>query len=38
MSKNLLDQIEAGRTDLVFDYLAAGHSAVSPGNGGIPLI
>lgn len=38
MSKNLLDQIEAGRTDLVFDYLAAGHPAVSLGNGGIPLI
>jgi len=38
MSKNLLDQIEAGRTDLVFDYLAAGHPADSPGNGGIPLI
>ena len=38
MSQNILDQIEAGRTDLVFDHLAAGHAATSLGNGGVSLI
>ncbi len=38
MSKNILDQIEDGRTDLVFDYVAAGHAATSAGNGGVSLI
>ena len=26
----MLDRIANGRTDLVFDYLAAGHAATSP--------
>jgi ankyrin repeat protein len=38
MSKSMLDQIEGGRTDLVFDYVAAGHAATSAGNGGVSLI
>lgn len=38
MSQSILDQIEEGRTDLVFDYLAAGHAATSIGNGGVSLI
>lgn len=38
MSNNILDQIEDGRTDLVFDYVAAGHAATSAGNGGVSLI
>jgi hypothetical protein len=29
MNKNLLDRIVDGRADLVFDYLAAGHSATA---------
>jgi ankyrin repeat protein len=38
MSDNLPDQIAEGRTDLVFDYVAAGHSATSADNGGMSLI
>ena len=38
MSKSILDQIEAGGTDLVFDYVAAGHTASSPDNGEVSLI
>jgi ankyrin repeat protein len=34
----LLDEITDGRTDLVFEYLAEGHSASSTGKDGIPLI
>ena len=34
----MLDQIEDGRTDLVFDWVAAGRSAASAGNGGVSLI
>ena len=35
---SLLDQIASGRTDLVFDYLAAGHPANAKDENGIPLI
>ena len=35
---SLLDQIASGRTDLVFDYLAAGHPANSTDANGISLI
>ena len=38
MSKNLFDQITDGRTDLVFDYVAAGHAATSADEGGMSLI
>ena len=38
MSKNLLDQIADGRTDLVFDYVAAGHAATSADSSGMSLI
>jgi len=38
MNQSILDRIEEGRTDLVFDYLAAGNSASSMGNGGVSLI
>ena len=38
MSKNILDQIADGRTDLVFDYLSAGHSANSTDGNRLPLI
>jgi uncharacterized protein len=38
MSKTILDRIADGRTDLVFDYLAAGHSANSTDAGGVSLI
>ncbi len=38
MSQSILDQIEDGRTDLVFDYIAAGNSATAIGNGGVSLI
>lgn len=38
MSEELLSKIAAGRTDLVFDYLAAGHAANSPDEGGMSVI
>ena len=38
MSQSILDRIEDGRTDLVFDYIAAGNSATSMGNGGVSLL
>ncbi len=34
----MLQEIIDGRTDLVFDYLAAGHSATSTDGNGVPLI
>ena len=34
----MLDRIAAGRTDLVFDYLAEGHSAKSTDEQGVSLI
>ena len=34
----MLDRIANGRTDLVFDYLAAGHAATSTDADGVPLI
>ena len=34
----MLDRIRAGRTDLVHDYLAAGHDACSTDEAGVPLI
>jgi ankyrin repeat protein len=34
----MLDQIVEGRTDLVFDYLAAGHPATSADGNGVSLI
>ncbi|MFN7943406.1 MAG: ankyrin repeat domain-containing protein [Thermoanaerobaculia bacterium] len=34
----MLERIAAGRTDLVFDYLAAGHSPTSTDSAGLPLI
>jgi hypothetical protein len=34
----LIDRIKDGRTDLVFDYLAAGQAATSTDGGGVPLI
>jgi ankyrin repeat protein len=38
MSQNTLDQIADGRTDLVFDYVAAGHAATSADHSGMSLI
>ncbi len=38
MSKNIIERIRDGRTDLVFDYLAAGHAATSADNDGTRLI
>src|SRR5262245_21773219 len=38
MTKNILERIADGRTDLVFDYLAQGHPAKSSDRGGTPLI
>src|SRR5712672_2513002 len=38
MNKNILDQITDGRTDLVFDYVAAGHAATSADQGGVSLL
>ncbi len=35
---NMLDRISDGRTDLVFDYLAAGHAADSKDKDGVSLI
>jgi uncharacterized protein len=34
----MLDQIRDGRTDLVFDYLAAGHAATSTDRDGVSLL
>ncbi len=34
----MLDRITDGRTDLVFDFLAAGHAATSQDQHGVPLI
>lgn len=38
MSESLLDQIASGRTDLVFDYVAAGHAAASTDPDGVSLL
>ena len=38
MSRDLLSKIAAGRTDLVFDYVSAGHAATSADESGVPLI
>jgi len=38
MSKNMFEQIADGRTDLVFDYVAAGHAATSTDQGGVSLL
>jgi ankyrin repeat protein len=36
--KTLLDRISDGRTDLIFEYLAAGHPATSTDNRGVSLM
>jgi ankyrin repeat protein len=38
MSENVLGQIADGRTDLVFDYVAAGHAATSADTDGVSLL
>ena len=38
MSKDIIQQITDGRTDLVFDFLAAGHAATSADKDGTRLI
>ena len=38
MTSNILERIADGRTDLVFDYVAQGHSAKSADRGGTALI
>ncbi len=38
MSENVLARIADGRTDLVFEYLAGGHSATSTDSGGVSLL
>ncbi|HUF10728.1 MAG TPA: ankyrin repeat domain-containing protein [Rhodothermales bacterium] len=38
MSDNILSQITDGRTDLVFDYVSAGHAATSTDERGVSLI
>ena len=38
MSTQILAQIADGRTDLVIDYLSAGHAATSADQNGVPLI
>lgn len=38
MDQCILAKISDGRTDFIFDYLAAGHSAKSEGDGGVSLI
>jgi ankyrin repeat protein len=38
MKARVLDRIAAGRTDLVFELLAAGLEATSPGPDGVPVI
>jgi ankyrin repeat protein len=38
MTKSIFDQIADGRTDLVFDYIAAGHAATSVDKDGVSLL
>lgn len=38
MSKNIMEQITDGRTDLVFDYVAAGHAGTSADRDGVSLL
>jgi len=38
MNKNIFDQITDGQTDLVFDYVAAGHAATSADQDGVSLL
>lgn len=38
MANSMFSRLADGRTDLVFDYLAAGHSASSEDDGGVSLI
>jgi uncharacterized protein len=38
VTRNILDRISAGETDLVFEYLDAGHMAASEDGGGMSLI
>ena len=38
MTKSIFDQIADGRTDLVFDYIAAGHAATSADQDGVSLL
>ena len=38
MSESIIKQIADGRTDSVFDYLAAGHLATAADKDGTPLI
>ena len=38
MSEDIFDRIGAGRTDLVFDYVAAGHAATSADKDGVTLL
>lgn len=38
MDKDIFDQIADGRTDLVFDYIAAGHAATSKDKDGVSLL
>jgi ankyrin repeat protein len=38
VSKSVLDRVKDGRTDLVFDYVAAGNAATSKDSDGTPLI
>ena len=38
MSTTILERIADGRTDLVFDYLSAGHAASSTDSHGVSLI
>jgi len=38
MIENVLERIADGRTDLVFEYLADGHSATSTDSGGVSLL
>jgi ankyrin repeat protein len=38
MSRIMLERISDGETDLVFEYIEAGHAAASEGDGGVSLI
>lgn len=38
MSEDTLDRIADGRTDLVFEYVAAGHAATSTDKNGVSLL
>lgn len=38
MTKGILERISDGETDLVFDYIDAGHSATSEDGGGVSLV